>query len=41
MYGETKKVEVKASSLPFNFDIEVGGTTPPKMLYLERTLKAK
>jgi hypothetical protein len=41
VYGETKKVEIKVASLPFNFDIEVGGTTPPKMLYLERTLRAK
>ena len=40
-YGEIKTVSKEIAALPFTFDIDVGGTTPPKMLYIERTLKAK
>lgn len=40
-YGEVKTVTKEVTSLPFTFDVEVGGNTPPKMLSLERSLKAK
>ena len=40
-YGDTKIVTKEADKLPFTFEIEVGGNTPPKMLYIERALKAK
>ena len=40
-YGEIKTVTKEANALPFTFEIEAGGTTPPKMLYIERALKAK
>jgi hypothetical protein len=38
-YGETKTVTKEVTSLPLTFDIEVGGNTPPKMLYLERSVR--
>lgn len=41
IYGETKTVTKEITALPFNFDIDVGGNTPPKMLYFERAVKAK
>ncbi len=41
VYGETKTVTKEITALPFTFEIEAGGTTPPKMLYIERALKAK
>ena len=40
-YGEVKTVTKEAASLPFTFDVEVGGNTPPKMLSLERSVRAK
>ena len=40
-YGETKTVTKEVTALPFTFELEVGGTEPPKMLYIERALKAK
>jgi hypothetical protein len=38
-YGETKTVTKEITSLPFTFEIEVGGNEPPKMAYLERAVK--
>jgi len=35
-YGETKVVKKEVTQLPLTFDIEVGGNTLPKMLYIER-----
>ena len=40
-YGEVKTVTKEIASLPFTFDVQVGGNTPPKMISLERSLKAK
>ncbi|HEY3320269.1 MAG TPA: hypothetical protein VGP72_07380 [Planctomycetota bacterium] len=40
-YGETKTVSKEITSSPCTFDIDVGGNTPPKMLYIERALKGK
>lgn len=40
-YGEVKTVSKEVTSLPYTFDISVGGNTPPKMVSLERALKAK
>ncbi len=40
-YGETKTVTKEVTALPFTFTLDVGGNEPPKMLYLERALKAK
>jgi len=40
-YGDVKTVTKEAASLPFTFDVEVGGNTPPKMLSLERSIRAK
>jgi hypothetical protein len=31
----------KVTSLPFKLDVEVGGNTPPRMLYMERSVQAK
>jgi hypothetical protein len=31
-------VKKEVAQLPFTFDIEVGGNTPPKMLYIERAV---
>ncbi|HLX59818.1 MAG TPA: hypothetical protein VKX17_00925 [Planctomycetota bacterium] len=41
IYGETKTVTKEITALPFNFEIDVGGNEPPKMLYFERAVKAK
>ena len=40
-YGETKTVTKEVTALPFTFNLDVGGNEPPKMLYIERALKAK
>lgn len=40
-YGETKTVTREITSLPSSFEIEVGGNTPPKMLALERVVRAR
>ena len=40
-YGETKTVKKDVTQLPFTFDIDAGGSTPPKMLFVERALKGK
>ncbi|MFH1024920.1 MAG: hypothetical protein V1809_16185 [Planctomycetota bacterium] len=40
-YGEEKKVVKEATKLPCTFEMDVGGNTPPKMLYVERALMAK
>ena len=40
-YGDVKTVTREISRLPFSFDVEVGGNTPPKMISLERAIKAK
>jgi len=34
-YGESKTVTEKAGALPHSWKIQVGGNTPPRMLYLE------
>ena len=41
LYGEEKIVTKEITALPFNFEIEVGGNTAPKMLYLERAVRSK
>jgi len=40
-YGPTKTVTKEITSLPFNFEIDVEGNTPPKMLSLERAVRSK
>jgi hypothetical protein len=40
-YGETKTVRQEIASLPFSFEVQVGGNTPPKMISLERAIRAK
>jgi hypothetical protein len=40
-YGETKTVRQEITSLPFSFEVQVGGNTPPKMISLERAIRAK
>jgi hypothetical protein len=40
-YGEVKTVRKEITSVPFTFEVQVGGNTPPKMISLERALKAK
>jgi hypothetical protein len=40
-YGEIKRVTKEATSLPCTFTVEVGGNTPPKMISLERAVRAK
>jgi len=40
-YSDTKTVTKEIDKLPFTFDVTVGGNSPPKMLALERALKAK
>ena len=40
-YGETKTVAKEITSLPFTFEIDVGGNTPPKMLSIERAVVGK
>ncbi|MBV8879006.1 MAG: hypothetical protein JO332_03475 [Planctomycetaceae bacterium] len=40
-YGEIRTVTKEVSALPYTFEVQVGGNTPPKMISLERSLKAK
>ena len=40
-YGATKTVMKEATSVPLTFALDVGGNTPPKMLYLEFAVAAK
>ncbi|HZE96090.1 MAG TPA: hypothetical protein VE981_03605 [Planctomycetota bacterium] len=40
-YGDVKTVQKEVTALPFTFDVQVGGNTPPKMISLERSLRAK
>ncbi|MCW8132277.1 MAG: hypothetical protein KIS92_18160 [Planctomycetota bacterium] len=40
-YGETKTVTKEIDKLPYTFEIEVGGNSPPKMLAIERALVGK
>jgi hypothetical protein len=39
--GEVQRVTKEITSVPFTFDINVGGNTPPKMISLERSVRAK
>ncbi len=38
-YGSLKTVTKEIKSVPYTFDIDVGGNTPPKMISLERSLR--
>jgi hypothetical protein len=40
-YGEAKRITKEVTSLPFTFVIDVGGNTPPKMIALERAVRAR
>jgi hypothetical protein len=40
IYGSLKTVTKETASVPYTFDIDVGGNTAPKMMSLERTLQA-
>ncbi|HYF51202.1 MAG TPA: hypothetical protein VEJ63_17435 [Planctomycetota bacterium] len=40
-YSDTKTVSKEVTALPFTFDIEVGGNTPPKMMAIERAIRPK
>jgi len=40
-YGEAKTMTKEIDKLPFTFEIEVGGNSPPKMLYIERSATGK
>lgn len=40
-YGEVKTVTRKITTLPCTFTLEVGGNSPPKMLYMEREIRGK
>ena len=40
-YSETKTVSKEVTALPFTFEVEVAGNTPPKMLGFERAVKSK
>jgi len=40
-YGEPKTVRQEITTLPFRFEIQVGGNTPPKMISMERSIRAK
>lgn len=40
-YSEPKTVTREITALPFSFEIEVGGNTPPKMISLERAVRAR
>ncbi len=39
IYGPVKTVTKEITSVPFTFELKVGGNTPPKMLSLERTVQ--
>jgi hypothetical protein len=40
-YGETRAVSKEIRSLPFTFEIEAGGTTPPRMLSITREIRRR
>jgi hypothetical protein len=40
-YGEVKTVIQEITALPYTFEVQVGGNTPPKMISLERALRSK
>ncbi len=40
-YGETRTVTKEVSALPCTFTIDVGGTTPPRMVSITRAVKAQ
>jgi hypothetical protein len=40
-YGEPRMLVKEITQLPFTYEIEVGGNTPPRMLSLGRALRAK
>jgi hypothetical protein len=40
-YGPAKKVMRQVRSVPFTFDLDVGGNYPPKMIALERSLRCQ
>jgi hypothetical protein len=40
-YGDVKTVTKEVTALPFTFEVQVGGNTPPKMISLERSVRAK
>jgi hypothetical protein len=40
-YGETRTVEKEIRSVPFTFEIEAGGTTPPRMLSITREIRRR
>ncbi len=40
-YGEPRVITRDADAPPATFEITVGGNTPPKMLYLERSLRGR
>jgi hypothetical protein len=40
-YGEVKTAAHEVTALPFTFTVDVGGTSPPKMLWLERAVRGK
>lgn len=39
--GDVRRVTKEVTSVPFTFDIDVGGNTPAKMLALERSVRAR
>lgn len=41
LYADAKTVTKEVTSLPFTFEIDVGGNTPPKMIGVERGIKGK
>jgi hypothetical protein len=40
-YGPTRTVTKEVTAVPYTFDIEVAGNTPPKMIWLGRAVKAR
>jgi hypothetical protein len=40
-YGPVKSVTREITKLPFTFEIDVGGNTPPKMVSLDRAVRTK
>lgn len=41
LYTDPKTVTKEVTALPFTFEIDVGGNTPPKMVSVERGIKGK
>ena len=41
VYSETKRITKEITQLPFTFDLDVGGSTAPKMLALERKVQQR